>query len=70
MYYKYKTMQQILDWERITNEITHDWIKDYFDIEEDDEMDFDWVNDDIGGVFNFADYYFNFSDILSFYKHI
>lgn len=61
-------MQQILDWERITNEITHNWIKDYFDIEDDDESDFDWMGKDVGGVFNFGDYYFNFSDILVCYK--
>lgn len=69
MIYKIKKMKQILDWERITNEITHTWIKDYFEIEEDDEAGFDWVSDDIGGVFQFADYFFNFQNVLDCYKH-
>lgn len=63
-------MQQILDWERITNEITDNWIREYFDIsEEEEKLDYYWVSGDIGGIFNFGDYYFNFSDILACYKH-
>jgi hypothetical protein len=60
---------KIYTWQNLTNEITADWIRDYFEIEEDKTFDFDWVGDDVGSIFNFADYWFNFSDVLDCYKH-
>jgi len=61
-------MKQILDWNRITNEITEMWIREYFDISE-EEVDYFWVNDDVGEVFFFADYYISFTNVLDCYKH-
>jgi hypothetical protein len=58
---------KIYTWQNLTNEITADWIRNYFEIEEDET--FDWVGDDVGSIFNFADYWFNFSDVLDCYKH-
>lgn len=62
-------MREIEDWKRLTNEITHGWIKDYFELDDDCEADYDWVSDDTGGVFQFADYFFNFSNVLDCYRH-
>ena len=53
----------ISKWGNLTNEITENWIKDYFELEEDESVDFYWVADDIGTIFEFADYFFNFSII-------
>jgi len=57
---------KIKDWEDITNEIVAGWIYKYFDIEDDEEVYFDWVT--IGEVFQFADYWFSFSTVLECYK--
>ena len=59
----------ISKWGNLTNEITENWIKDYFELEEDESVDFYWVADDIGTIFEFADYYFNFSNVLDCYKY-
>lgn len=52
----------------LINEITENWIKDYFKLNE-DEVEWWWVADRIGEVFFINDYWFNFSDILDCYKH-
>ena len=57
---------KIKDWEDITNEIVAGWIYKYFEIEEDEEIYFDWVT--IGEVFQFADYWFSFSTVLECYR--
>lgn len=62
-------MKQINKWKVLTDEITEMWIREYFEIGEDEEVSYDWVCDDIGTVFCFADYWFNFSDVLDCYKH-
>ena len=56
-------------WEKLTNKITEDWIRQYFEIGKDEEENiyFDWVS--IGGVFSFADYWFSFSNVLDCFKH-
>ena len=59
----------ISKWGNLTNEITENWIKDYFELEEDESVDFYWVADDIGTIFEFADYFFNFSNVLDCYKY-
>lgn len=56
----------ITRWTDLTNEITESWIKDYFELDEDEYIDADWV--EIGGVFNFADYWFSFSSVLDCYE--
>jgi len=66
-----QTRDNIAKWQNLTNEITEQWIKDYFELTEEDcefGLDYDWVANDIGGVFSFADYFFNFSDVLTCYE--
>lgn len=63
-----ETRNNIAKWENLTNEITEKWIIDYFEIEEGEEIDFDWVADEVGTIFQFADYFFNFNDVLTCYK--
>ena len=63
---------KILEWNRLTNSITENWIAEYFELNEEEAasgIDYDWVADDIGGIFEFADMFFNFSDVLDCYKH-
>ena len=62
---------KILVWNRLTNEITESWIVKYFELDEEEKtsgLDYDWVNDEVGTIFQFADYFFNFNDILTCYK--
>ena len=62
------TRDNILRWTNLTNEITENWIRDYFETEEDEEIYFDWVANDIGGIFEFADYFFDFNTVLKCYE--
>ena len=62
---------RILEWNRLTNSITEDWIAEYFELDEEERaysIDYSWVANEIGGVFNYADYSFNFSDVLTCYN--
>lgn len=61
--------QEIRLWQKSTNEITEQWIREYFDWSEDEEVYFEWVSDEPGGVFNFSDYWFSFDNVLDCYKH-
>ena len=61
--------EQIKQWKELTDKMTRQWIKQYFGLEEDEEITVDWVAEDVGGIFEFADYYFNFSNILDCYKY-
>lgn len=63
-----ETRDNIAKWENLTNEITEQWIRDYFEIEEDETVYFDWVANDFGGVFEFADYFFDFNTVLKCYE--
>jgi hypothetical protein len=58
--------KHIKQWKELTNKITESWIREYFEIEKDETIYFDWV--DIGGVFSFADYWFSFYDVLECYR--
>ena len=58
-------MKQIEKWENQTIKITNQFLLDYFD---DNKPDYFYVGDEIGGVFNYGDYYFHFSTILICYK--
>lgn len=60
--------QEIRLWQKSTNEITENWIRDYFEVEEDEDIQIDWVANDFGGVFEFADMYFNFDTVLKCYE--
>ena len=57
---------KIEEWKHLTSDITENWIREYFDWSEDEEVYFDWVT--IGEVFQFSDYWFSFADILECYR--
>ena len=61
-------MKQINKWKLLTEEITDIFIREYFEISNED-ININWVSDDIGGIFEFSDYFFSFTDILECYKH-
>lgn len=60
--------KDIEKWKILTDKITSYWIKDYFELDEDDYVDRYWIANDVGGVFSFADYYFNFETVLKCYE--
>ena len=62
-------MKDIEKWRVLTNKITENWIREYFELEEDEDIDVSWVAEDVGGIFEFADMWFNFSNILDCYKY-
>lgn len=62
-------MREILDWERITNKITEQWIWEYFELDIDEDVSIDWIGSDVGGIFEFADMFISFQNILDCYKH-
>ena len=57
--------EDILSWESLTNNITETFLYDYFD---DVDPDYWWVANDVGGVFNYGDYWFDFNTVLTCYK--
>ena len=57
--------QEITAWEKMTNNITETFLYDYFD---DVNPSYFWVGEEVGGILNYGDYWFNFSDILTCYK--
>ena len=59
------TNEDIICWEVQTNHLTEQFLYDYFD---DEDPDYWWVSDDIGGVFNYGDYWFDFNTVLTCYK--
>lgn len=61
--------ESIEEWRDLTNHITREWVRIYFEIEDDEDVIADWVGEDVGGIFEFADYWFNFSDVLDCYKY-
>lgn len=62
-------MRQINKWKILTEEITDIFIREYFNIPNEEEVEVFWVSDDIGGIFEFADMFLSFSDILDCYKY-
>ena len=56
---------EILEWENLTNKLTSRFLYDYFD---DEDPDYWWVSNDVGGVLNYGDYFFSFDTILTCYK--
>lgn len=62
-------MRQINKWKILTEDIVDIWIREYFGISEDEDVDFEWIGSEVGGVFEFADYFINFSDVLNCYKY-
>lgn len=57
------------NWAKLTDEIVEDWLVEVFELKEDEEVDFWWVSNFVGGVFNFGDYYVGFDTVLEYYKH-
>jgi hypothetical protein len=62
---KDKIKLEIEKWENQTIKLTNQFLYDYFD---DVDPYYFYVADEIGGVFSYGDYWFNFSDILVCYK--
>lgn len=62
-------MKQINKWKILTEDIVDIFIREYFEISDDEDVEISWVNEDIGGIFEFADYFFSFADVLACYKH-
>lgn len=63
--------QEIRLWEKSTNEIAEQWIIDYFELSEEEVasgIDYYWIGDEFAKVFEFADYYIDFSNVLDCYK--
>ena len=58
--------KRIKKWEKLTNELVGSWIYKYFELSDDKEIYFDWVT--VGGVFNFADYWFDLNTVLECYE--
>jgi hypothetical protein len=61
--------KKIREWEKITNQITEDWLTEVFELEDNEETDYWWVSDSVGTVFNFGDYWISFDSVLEYYKH-
>lgn len=62
------TRKDIDSWKRLTDKITTTWVKEYFELTSADDSSVDWVANDIGGVFNFSDYFFDFNTVLKCYE--
>ena len=64
-----ETRDNIARWTNLTNEIAESWIREYFEIEEDEYVEIDWVANDVGTIFDFSGYFFDFTNVLDCYKH-
>ena len=62
---KSKVLENIVEWKKLSNKITEQFLYDYFD---DLDPDYWWVSNDVGGVLNYGDYFFSFDTILTCYK--
>ena len=62
---KNKALNNIVEWKKLSNRIVEQFLYHYFD---DLDPDYWWVSDDVGGVFNYGDYWFNFNTVLTCYK--
>lgn len=58
--------KKIEKWGDLTNQIVAGWIYKYFELSDDEEIYFDWVT--VGGVFNFAAYWFDLNTVLECYE--
>ena len=61
--------EKIEEWKSLTKLITENWIRKYFEIDKNEEITIDWMSNDVGGVFEFVDYYFDFNNVLDCQKH-
>lgn len=58
--------KKIEKWKHLTDEIVAVWIYKYFELNDKEEIYFDWVT--VGGVFNFADYWFDLNTVFDCYE--
>lgn len=57
-------MKLLKQWESTTNKLIEVFLIKYFELEDEDmPLDYYWIGGDVGGVLEFADYYFNLGDI-------
>jgi len=59
----------IEDWKKLTDKITQEWIKKCFEISEGEDLDYYWVANQVGTVFEFADYWVSFENVLDCYNY-
>lgn len=58
------TIYRTLDkWETFTNKLMEHFIKKYFEVDDTSDVDFFWINEDIGSVCFINDYFFDMNDI-------
>ena len=62
---KSTALDNIVEWKKLSNRIAEQFLYHYFD---DLDPSYFWVGEEVGGILNYGDYWFNFSDILTCYK--
>ena len=55
-------------WEQATNSLVENWIRKYFEVSDKESLDYFWVCDEVGGVFCFADFFFDLQTVLTCYR--
>lgn len=59
------TNNLISSWKETTNNIVKEFLYQYFD---DNNPLFDWVADEVGGVFCYGDFFFGFNDVITCFE--
>ena len=62
---KNKVLDDIVEWKKLSNKITKQFLYDYFD---DLDPYYWWVSDEEGGILCYVDYFISFDTILTCYK--
>ena len=62
---KNKVLDDIVEWKKLSNKITKQFLYDYFD---DLDPYYWWVSDEEGGILCYGDYFISFDTILTCYK--
>ena len=62
---KSKVLDNIVEWKKLSNKITEQFLYDYFD---DLDPYYWWVSDEEGGILCYGDYFISFDTILTCYK--
>jgi hypothetical protein len=57
-------MKEINEWKTLTDDITVKFLRDYFEIYEDEYINYYWIGDDTGTILQYNDYFIDFSTIL------
>ena len=61
--------EKIENWKELTNQITKQFVRDYFETHKDEHLAFSWIADDVGSIFEVSDYCFDFNNVLDCYRH-